>query len=229
MNLDSLADMGRLPALPAGAVISLDRITYPTGVTLTLPAAGPVAYVVERGTLDVRIPADNPGRVVLSGDPDRFATARNGFTRVLAGGSVYSPAGGIEITRNPSAMPTVALVVRLTPDPNAGVTVVSAAATGEPHGSARRRRDRVAPAAGAQAAVESLADLPFAPGLEPDVQVWLDRISYPPGATYVLSDTGPTILAVEDGVVDLLYTPGHPPGVGFAGTDDTLPTKPPGF
>ncbi|HEX5499560.1 MAG TPA: hypothetical protein VFX03_10050, partial [Thermomicrobiales bacterium] len=146
VNLESLADMGWLPALPAGGEMSLDRVTYPTGVTLNLPAAGPVAYFVERGTLDVQIPADQHGRVVLAGGRDRFAMARNGFTRVLTGGSVYSPAGGLEITRNPSAMPTVALVLRLTPDPNAGVTVVAEAAMGESHGAARRHRhERVAP------------------------------------------------------------------------------------
>ncbi|HET7093973.1 MAG TPA: hypothetical protein VFI22_10855, partial [Thermomicrobiales bacterium] len=94
----------------------------------------------------------------------------------------------------------------------------------------RRRRDRdTSPMPGCQASVEPLADLPFAPGLEPDVQVWLDRISYPPGATYVLSDDGPTILAVEHGAVDLLYEPGHPPGVGFAGIGGKPATTPDGF
>lgn len=229
--LESLARLSRLPALPAGGSATLERITWAPGAWLNLPADGPVAYFVERGTLDVQIPAGNPGRVVLSGGRDHFATARNGFTRVLTGGSVYSPAGGIEVTRNPSAMPTVALVGRLDPDPNAGAAVVTKEASGEPRGANRRqRRDRFTPpATETEASVESLADLPFAPGLAPDIRVTLGRIAYPPGATYVLGSAAPTILAVEQGAIDLLYQPGQPPGVGFAGIGGMPATTPDGF
>jgi hypothetical protein len=230
VNLESLARMIRLPDLPAGAEISLDRIAYPPGIMLNLPAAGPVAYVVEQGALDVRMPNDNPARIVLSGGRDHFQETRDGYTRVLAGGSVYAPAGGLEITRNASAAPTVALVMRVDPYADSGAAVVTAAATGEPRGARHRRRNRAAaiPAA-TEADVEPLADLPFAPGLEPDVRASLYRISYPPGAMHVFGDAGPTLLTVEQGVVDLLYEPGNPPGVGFSGTGGRLPTTPDGF
>jgi hypothetical protein len=130
-------------------------------------------------------------------------------------------------------MPTVALVVRVTPDPNAGAAVVTKSATGEPHGASRRRRGRdraTAVPADRQASVEPLADLPFAPGLEPEVRASLVRIVYPPGATFDLGAyAGPTLISVEQGVVDLRYEPGHPPGAGFANAGRRPLTTPDGF
>ena len=123
VEVDGITEMPSLPALPAGASVGLQRLTFEAGGHLEVPYQGPTLFYVERGTLGLGPEARHLAYIV-SGDADGGRSAprigRNDETRVTRGVAVYAEDGDLGPVRNAGDDPLVVLALLVVPAPGPG-------------------------------------------------------------------------------------------------------------
>lgn len=111
ITLEPLADIPSLVGIAPSASAALHRITYLPGATLEPAYAGPVAYYVEQGTLELRYQPGEPKGLGFSGVGSSLRSTADGFVQLSSGAAVFSPTGDLGLTRNQTSTPVVVLAI----------------------------------------------------------------------------------------------------------------------